>query len=257
MLPSPSSQSSTQDKSGKDLTELANPGKFSYLATVLSPPLAEGQTTVASSSTPALASNNTVGVSSAAPAEQPIQWFDADFAPNQSSNQDGFMPYKANTGLSVVTHRSPGGAFCIDCNHCGGSVANEHYHCSICENGDYDLCLQCVGSGVTCKSDDHWLIKRFVNDGIVTNGTTETIAPRTLQAKEAEEEKPAESLPEAQEPAPAVPIPALKNDDRICNSCLKGRSFLFFRLWFSSDLEQSLMIQMWSLVIIARTMIFA
>ncbi|KAJ5210335.1 Zinc finger ZZ-type [Penicillium cf. griseofulvum] len=84
----------------------------------------------------------------------------------------------------VISHASSNGMFCIDCNHCGRSIANAHYHCSICENGDYDLCLQCVGSGTSCRGEGHWLIKRTVKDGVVTNSTTETIAPRDQSALE-------------------------------------------------------------------------
>lgn len=78
----------------------------------------------------------------------------------------------------VISHHSPRGMFCIDCNNCGRSIANEHYHCSICESGDYDLCPHCVTDGATCRGENHWLIKRVVQHGTVTNSTTETIAPR-------------------------------------------------------------------------------
>lgn len=227
MVTNSTSQSSSQDKSGKNSTELSNPTKFSYLATVLSPPLPEAQAKVTSHSPSGLASISTVDASNPASVEQPIQWFDADFVPNPSCTQDELVLDQKDTDLSVVTHKSPAGAFCIDCNNCGRSVANEHYHCSICENGDYDLCLQCVGSGVTCRSDSHWLIKRFVQDGIVTNGTTETIAPRKPQAEEAKGEKPTKSLTQPfsdiQEPTSTAPL-ASKAEDRICNACLKGRS---------------------------------
>ncbi|KAJ5124679.1 Zinc finger ZZ-type [Penicillium bovifimosum] len=84
----------------------------------------------------------------------------------------------------IISHNSPNGMFCIDCNHCGRSIANAHYHCSICENGDYDLCLQCVDSGVTCHDETHWLLKRTVVNGVVTNSTTETIPPRAQSAVE-------------------------------------------------------------------------
>ena len=78
----------------------------------------------------------------------------------------------------LISHNSVNGMFCIDCNNCGRSIANEHYHCSICENGDYDMCPRCVEDGSSCGGDGHWLIKRFVQDGVVTNSTTETIPPR-------------------------------------------------------------------------------
>jgi next-to-BRCA1 protein 1 len=101
----------------------------------------------------------------------------------------------------VISHSSPNGMFCIDCNNCGRSIANEHYHCSICEYGDYDVCPQCIEAGASCRSDGHWLIKRMVVNGIVTNSTTETIPPRQLQseAQAQAQETQAQETPELTE----------------------------------------------------------
>jgi next-to-BRCA1 protein 1 len=135
----------------------------------------------------------------------------------------------------VPSHNSPNGAFCIDCNRCGQPIPNEHYHCSICDDGDYDLCQQCVDSGVSCNGDGHWLIKRFVKDGIVTNSTTETIAPRKAKAEVEEENMSSEST--------SVQVPELtsetttehtfvpsemsqKTNDRTCNACFKGLHYI-------------------------------
>lgn len=96
----------------------------------------------------------------------------------------------------VISHSSPNGMFCIDCNNCGRSIANEHYHCSICEYGDYDLCPQCIDAGASCRSDNHWLIKRMVVNGVVTNSTTETIPPRQSQAQGQAQPTEAPQLPE-------------------------------------------------------------
>ncbi|KAJ5780918.1 Zinc finger ZZ-type [Penicillium paradoxum] len=144
----------------------------------------------------------------------------------------------------VISHNSPNGMFCIDCNHCGRSIANGHYHCSICENGDYDLCLQCVGAGATCRGEGHWLIKRTVKDGVVTNSTTETIAPRDqslpefkpLLPTQVQREvitKPVVHIPDSvQEPiqeSVAEPVAssacsnaAVQGDDKpVCNGCCR------------------------------------
>jgi len=96
------------------------------------------------------------------------------------------------------------GTFSIDCNSCGTSVPNEHYHCSICEKGDFDLCQKCVQNGVTCEGEDHWLIKRSIRNGIIVPSVTETCAPR----------KPKEEEPPMQ--IPGVP----DYDERTCNSCI-------------------------------------
>ncbi|QUC20397.1 uncharacterized protein UV8b_04638 [Ustilaginoidea virens] len=68
--------------------------------------------------------------------------------------------------------------FAVCCNSCENNIPGAHYHCSTCDDGDFDLCQDCVEGGVTCRGDDHWLIKRTVNNGQIVNSTTETLAPK-------------------------------------------------------------------------------
>ncbi|KAL1956566.1 hypothetical protein VTO42DRAFT_7037 [Malbranchea cinnamomea] len=98
------------------------------------------------------------------------------------------------------------GAFCIDCNNCGATIPNEHYHCSICEQGDYDLCPSCIDAGVYCPGDGHWLIKRTINHGVVTTSTTEIIAPQRRSAKVSEQAQP-EPTPAPEPEREPVPEP--------------------------------------------------
>ncbi|KAJ9641075.1 hypothetical protein H2199_005743 [Coniosporium tulheliwenetii] len=74
----------------------------------------------------------------------------------------------------------------VYCNECDKPMANEHYHCSICDDGDYDLCGSCVDSGVHCPGQGHWLIKRFVQSGKVVNSTTEMVGPKNKSPTEKE-----------------------------------------------------------------------
>lgn len=107
--------------------------------------------------------------------------------------------------------------FSIDCNFCGKSVVNEHYHCSICELGDFDLCLACVNAGVTCDGEDHWLIKRYFKNGRVFPSVTETLPSK--KGKESIEEK---NIAKVVAPtAPEVVIPDL--EERTCNSCISRK----------------------------------
>lgn len=115
------------------------------------------------------------------------------------------------------------GPVCVDCNSCGKPVSNEHYHCSICDAGDYDLCQPCVSSGVSCHGEDHWLIKRVIENGVIVSSATETIAPK--QTCELREKFPENDRLSA----------LLKNDDieRTCNACFQGKSlnrelFIYF-----------------------------
>jgi tetratricopeptide (TPR) repeat protein len=60
---------------------------------------------------------------------------------------------------------SPG--YLIYCDNCNATISKSdlYYHCSICSDGDFDLCPKCVSSGVLCPGQAHPLIKRCVKDG--------------------------------------------------------------------------------------------
>lgn len=187
----------------------------------------------------------------------------------------------------VISHASSNGMFCIDCNHCGRSIANAHYHCSICENGDYDLCLQCVGAGASCRGEGHWLIKRTVKDGVVTNSTTETIPPRDQSGLEFNPMLPRqiqrevitkpvvhipesvtesvpeliqESIPEPAAPSACLDAATIQGDDKpMCNGCCRGKSSvsrLPFSFLFAHNTQKSTK-SISSVAMTARTMIFA
>lgn len=206
--------------------------RHSYLETVLSSPIPVAQPEtlplpLPTSSTPP-SSNIT-----AAPLDPLPQYREFDM------EQDKLR-------FPVISHNSPSGMFCIDCNNCGRSIPNEHYHCSICEYGDYDLCPQCVDAGASCRGEGHWLIKRVVDGGIVTNSTTQTMASRPKAAQETASVTPvapvaplpAKLVPEmAGPPIPIAAAPALApaspkvtrsdvttqgEDKPICNGCCRG-----------------------------------
>ncbi|KAK2625010.1 hypothetical protein QTJ16_005379 [Diplocarpon rosae] len=63
----------------------------------------------------------------------------------------------------------------VYCNNCQASTSDAHYHCSTCDDGDFDLCQTCVDNGITCGGVEHWLIKRFVKNGQVISSTTEKL----------------------------------------------------------------------------------
>ena len=107
---------------------------------------------------------------------------------------------------TVPCFRDFSGTFSIDCNHCGMAVPNEHYHCGTCEKGDFDLCQACVENGVTCYGEDHWLIKRFIRNGMIIPSVTETSAPR-MKKVDAMIEIPA----------------AVDFEERTCNSCINRK----------------------------------
>lgn len=99
--------------------------------------------------------------------------------------------------------------FSVYCNNCNEPIPDEHYHCSTCDDGDFDLCQKCVDGGCLCEGDDHWMIKRSLKNGKPINSTTETIAPK----RNASESKITLVQPEESE---------LKYATRTCNSCIQG-----------------------------------
>ncbi|KAJ5767962.1 Zinc finger ZZ-type [Penicillium manginii] len=101
---------------------------------------------------------------------------------------------------------------------------------------------QCVDAGASCRGEGHWLIKRVVDGGLVTNSTTEKIPPRQQSAQGVKSVAPVAPLPSklvpemAGPPIPIVtapaPIVASPNTTRsdlaaaseerpICNGCCR------------------------------------
>ncbi|KAF2488519.1 hypothetical protein BU16DRAFT_587026 [Lophium mytilinum] len=102
----------------------------------------------------------------------------------------------------------------VYCNNCDNPMANEHFHCSICDRGDYDLCASCVDAGIHCPGAGHWMVKRFVKNGTVVNSTTERIGPKAKV-------EPENDMPGAftEEKKPEIEEQDLPT--RTCNSCVK------------------------------------
>ena len=114
----------------------------------------------------------------------------------------------------------PGSPFTICCNNCDKAIPDAHWHCGICDRGDFDLCGDCVGKGILCEDEEHFLVKRSVKDGMVIASTTETIAPKKTTAKFDKEEK-----------VPGAFTSDLKREEsserldlsRTCNCCVGGK----------------------------------
>jgi next-to-BRCA1 protein 1 len=76
------------------------------------------------------------------------------------------------------------GQWSVYCNNCDNAMYDAHYHCSICDGGDYDLCETCIASGQLCPGEGHWLIKRSIKDGKVVTSTTERIGRKAEYIKD-------------------------------------------------------------------------
>lgn len=103
----------------------------------------------------------------------------------------------------------------VCCNNCDKTVSDIHYHCSTCDNGDYDLCETCVAGGVVCRGEGHWLIKRSIQNGSVINSTTEKLIPKRRADPQSSKEMPGSFNGETK------PVPEDKECRRTCNSCVR------------------------------------
>ncbi|KAK5129585.1 hypothetical protein LTR08_003050 [Meristemomyces frigidus] len=137
------------------------------------------------------------------------------------------------TATVVDNHVHP---WSVYCNACDKAMIDAHFHCSICDGGDFDLCEACVTSGKLCPGEDHWLIKRSIKDGKVITSTTERISPRSAkksfkiqdllqtQGLPAQAEKVEEEAAKEMPGAFADDTKTLAEETRVatrtCNSCV-------------------------------------
>ena len=115
--------------------------------------------------------------------------------------------------------------YAVCCNRCDEIILGAHFHCSTCDDGDYDLCQQCVDQGKVCNNSEHWLIKRCVENGVIVNSTTERIAPKPKAKPRTVEEARAipssTSTTTSQERLVPVFNDFLYSSIRTCNCCVQ------------------------------------
>jgi next-to-BRCA1 protein 1 len=178
----------------------------------------------------------------------------APLAFSPDSQQFPFCPPKPSPFRGPIM--GPGGTtFSVACNSCEKNIPNIHYHCSTCDDGDFDLCPSCVDQGITCHGRDHWLIKRSTVDGQLVQSTTETIAPKPKPKPEVKVETIIETKvepkidPKTQQlplpksvfepiPPPFAPLGIM----RTCNCCMQEHpeaEFLHCSVCEDFDLCQS------------------
>lgn len=147
--------------------------------------------------------------------------------------RDRTIPLRCGGFVNLPAIRAP---FTICCNNCDDAIPNTHWHCSICDDGDFDLCAKCVEKGVLCDAPGHWLIKRFLDGGKVITSTTETIAPKK-DTKAETETSPAkkDSNIESEKEIPGAFTSEIKETveecidvGRTCNSCVNSKALHLF-----------------------------
>jgi len=146
--------------------------------------------------------------------------------------------------------------YTIYCDACDAALSNEHFHCGICNNGDFDLCQSCVDTGNMCPAGNHWLVKRTLKSGRCISSTTERLPPRNKAERielvlrklidKSAMEKPSTAfetrvMPGAftqdiktlvEEPKQNRSPPAY---ERTCNSCVQGINHVFDIIYSITD----------------------
>ncbi len=63
---------------------------------------------------------------------------------------------------ALMPHISSGIEFdnAVYCDECGGVTTDIHFHCNLCDSGDYDICPACFENGHRCLVPEHRLVKR-------------------------------------------------------------------------------------------------
>ena len=115
--------------------------------------------------------------------------------------------------------------FTVQCNYCGTNIPNAHWHCNVCDHGDFDLCLTCVESGMHCDVDNHYLIKRTIEDGKVKYSTSSVVdkkVPKPEPKVEEKKEMPGAFKGDAKEDISLEPAVLT----RTCNCCVNGKNCL-------------------------------
>jgi next-to-BRCA1 protein 1 len=145
-------------------------------------------------------------------------------------NHIASAPHNADLAFRPKPIENPS-AWVVYCNNCNHPMDDEHFHCSVCDGGDYDLCPSCVDSGIHCPGSGHWMVKRFVKNGCVVNSTTQRIPPKI----KAEPEVESQPQPQPEEPKE---VPGAFTDEkqsvynqeptRTCNCCVNILSEKFF-----------------------------
>ncbi|KAF1842888.1 uncharacterized protein K460DRAFT_356691 [Cucurbitaria berberidis CBS 394.84] len=169
----------------------------------------------------------TPGGCPAAPKFEPI----SPVSPPKPANTEGAAPsrqllatHQGCLDIAATTNYNSGLAFrpkpnnvcaswVVYCNNCNDPMEDEHFHCSVCDGGDYDLCPACVDSGIHCPGTSHWMVKRFVKNGCVVNSTTQRLAPKAKD--EEHQEIPGAFTDEKQS------VALEEEPTRTCNCCVK------------------------------------
>ena len=204
------------------------PSRHSYLETVLSTPREQEDLS------PRPESSKILAVSAFVP-ERPAPLMSVDKATNdtlvtptkleQEKAKPKDTPSKVTLFKDGDARRGPDlltVTYYIECSNCGRAIGDEHYHCGICNDGDFDLCSLCIAADVTCDGEGHWLIKRRIQSGRLVSSVTETIAPKKWQ-----EDKAPENEKENTKATQCAP--------RTCNSCINGKHNPFSSLGFITD----------------------
>jgi next-to-BRCA1 protein 1 len=150
---------------------------------------------------------------------------DEAVVPRPYTDKERFLEDLANLSRPSTKLRAvdqsfyvPTTCFAVCCNSCKEEIEDAHWHCGICEDDNFDLCTTCVGDGIHCDVEDHFLIKRTISNGRVIASTTETL-PKKVVKIEAHTGIPGAFTSDLKEEHIAETVELT----RTCNCCVNGK----------------------------------
>ena len=67
--------------------------------------------------------------------------------------QQALMPYMSSDNFFDLL---------VACGYCGDITPDIHFHCNICDSGDWDICQACYEKGRRCLVREHRMVKRAI-----------------------------------------------------------------------------------------------
>ena len=97
------------------------------------------------------------------PEDRPsASWLSTLFPPIDVESQESLEDYMK---AAIIDYSSLSAMIGTWCSECGVLTTDAHYHCSICDSDDFDLCPTCYTQGIRCRNLTHHLVKMIVKGG--------------------------------------------------------------------------------------------
>jgi serine/threonine protein kinase len=93
------------------------------------------------------------------PTDRPPAWRLLEMFPSNTDLEplQAGSPIEEIPDIDILKASYAEGPFCDHCRHRNGSAS--FFHCTACQDGDWDMCLSCYNKGLHCLDPDHFLVE--------------------------------------------------------------------------------------------------